>query len=202
MSPSEPQLAAAPVLFTILSGSLVSLSFYPPASAQASGANNSGVQLQEHLRDSVKPPRDFESSEQPLLAKDKTSSEIDSVESNEETTVFFKAVRFEGNSEIGTEALVQPFLPFIGQEVTFKQLKNAALESESIYKRDVITKSSHSSQVLIGNVVSELLKGFRILKFVGPIRVTSLVRKILQPAVNDKKSEILLQNLRTSVTAN
>ena len=183
--------------FTILAAdALVSLSvFIPPASAQASGANNSGVQLQEHLRDSVKPPRDFESSEQPLLAKDKTSSEIDSVESNEETTVFFKAVRFEGNSEIGTEALVQPFLPFIGQEVTFKQLKNAALESESIYKRDGFI----TTRVLIlpqdfnsGNVVIRVVEGFlEDLEIRGANSgLQAYVRKILQPAVNDKKSEI------------
>lgn len=60
----------------------------------------------------------------------------DVIEEVFEPTFFLKAIRFEGNNIYTYDELIQPFVEFIGKNVSFEDLKSASLEAESIYKRD------------------------------------------------------------------
>ena len=78
-------------------------------------------------------------------------------------TLFFKAVRFQSNTAISEAVLVQPFLSLIGEEVTFEQLQQAAIQSEAIYKKEGYI----TTRVLVppqdfnsGNIVIKAVEGF------------------------------------------
>jgi hemolysin activation/secretion protein len=166
-----------------------------PAAAQAPGAINPGVQLQEQMRESAQPPREYESPEQTPPAENNTNLPTDDFLSDEQQTVFFKAVRIKGNTEIRDGILVQPFLPLIGKEVSFKQLKNAALQSESNYKREGFITSRvliPSQDLQSGNIIIQVVEGFiEDIDVRGATTgLQAYIRKMLQPIANDGPSKI------------
>ena len=110
-------------------------------------------------------------------------------------TLFFKAVRFQSNTAISEAVLVQPFLSLIGEEVTFEQLQQAAIQSEAIYKKEGYI----TTRVLVppqdfnsGNIVIKAVEGF-----VQDVEVRgatpgmqAYVKKMLQPVSNPDTKQI------------
>jgi hemolysin activation/secretion protein len=191
------EFRCASVFFSIIAADAFVSLVIPglPAAAQAPGAINPGVQLQEQIRDSVPPPRDYESPEQALPDANNTNLPTDNIQSNEDQTVFFKAVRINGNTEFSDEILLQPFLALIGKEITFKQLEYAVLQSESIYKRAgfITTRVVIPAQDLnSGNVSIRVVEG--VIEDIdvrgASTGLQAYIRKMLQPIVNDGPSRI------------
>ena len=110
-------------------------------------------------------------------------------------TLFFKAVRFQSNTAIPEAVLVQPFLSLIGEEVTFEQLQQAAIQSEAIYKK----QGYITTRVLVppqdfnsGNIVIQAVEGF--IQDVDVRGATpalqAYVKKMLQPISNPNVKQI------------
>ena len=162
-----------------------------PAAAQAAGANNPGVQLQEQIRESAPPPRSYEA---PADVDTNPGLEIETSIQDEET-FFFKAVRVEGNKKIRTGLLVKPFLQYIGKDVSWAELKSAASQSERNYKdqgyitsRVVIPKQNIAS----GNVIVRVVEGFiDELEVRGASNgLQAYARKMLQPIASKDSKKI------------
>ena len=86
------------------------------------GVNNPGLQLQEQIRDSTNSTPNFDPSEE------SSKTESDNVNDSstdglviKDPTFFFKAIRFQGNTMYDDELLTDPFLDFIGEDITFQQ---------------------------------------------------------------------------------
>jgi hemolysin activation/secretion protein len=169
-----------------------------PAAAQVPGSINPGlqlqeqfnpgVQLQEQIRESAPPPRDYEAPLDNESGVDKINAPSDDLRTEE--SFFFKAVRIEGNSEFSDEILIQPFLPLIGKEVTFNQLKKAASQSELNYKKTGFITSRvliPSQDINSGNIVIKVVEGFiENIDVRGSADGTQeYIRKMLQPVVNN-----------------
>jgi hemolysin activation/secretion protein len=175
-----------------------------PASAQAPGALSPGVQLRElspgvqlreQLRESTpsapnyRPPED-------IIPTDNSSDEIlDDTSSEETQTFFFKAIRINGNEEISSGILSQPFLPFIGKEITFEQLKLAVSQAESIYKNQGFITSKvilPRQDIQAGNVYVQVIEGFiEDIEVKGATTgLQAYFLKMLQPVVNEGPSTI------------
>lgn len=110
-------------------------------------------------------------------------------------TLFFKAVRFQSNTAIPENVLVEPFLELIGEEVTFEQLQQAAVKSEALYKK----KGYITTRVLVppqdfnsGNIVIRAIEGY--LQDVEVRGATpglqAYVKKMLQPVANPDNKQI------------
>jgi hemolysin activation/secretion protein len=175
---------------------LASLSFsIKPVSAQSPGAINPGVQLQEQLRESADPvpkyekPKEFDPNDDAI--------DIQSIKTlpEDQPAFFFKAVRVSGNKEVRTGVLVKPFLPLIGKDVTFDQLKLAASRAELNYKNQgfITTKVIIPAQdIKSGNIVIQVIEGFiEDLQVRGATPgLQAYFRKMLQPIVNVDSSKI------------
>jgi len=165
-----------------------------PVFAQSTGAANPGVQLRQEMRDMVSPVPSYDpdvSQEDPL---DPPPDRPESAPQDQKT-LFFKAVRFQSNTVVEEEILVQPFVPLIGKEVTFEKLQQAAIQSEAIYKqagfittRVLVPPQDFSS----GNIVIQVVEGF-----IEEVEVRgstpgmqSYVKKILQPVSNPGSKKI------------
>jgi hemolysin activation/secretion protein len=166
------------------------------AYAQAPGANNPGVQLQEQIRDANQLTPTFDPSDENSEVKTESvnNSEKDGLEIDE-PTFFFKAIRFQGNTIYDDQFLIEPFLNFIGKSITFEQLKLAALQSESIYKnagyittRVLIPKQDIDS----GNVLIKVVEGYiESVEVRGATHgVQAYARKMLQPVANENSGTI------------
>lgn len=164
------------------------------------GVNNPGLQLQEQIRDSTNSTPNFDPSEE------SSKTESDNVNDSstdglviKDPTFFFKAIRFQGNTIYDDEVLIEPFLDFIGEDITFKQLKSAASQSESLYKNSgyITTRILIPKQNIdTGNVLIEVIEGFiESAEVRGSTHgVQAYARKMLQPIVNDGSANIFNYN--------
>lgn len=174
---------------------IISLPFsIQPAKAQAPGANNPGVQLQNQIKDSITPSPQFEDPKD--IDPGNNAIDTQSIQTlDDQPAFFFKAVRLRGNTKVRTGDLVKPFLPLIGKDVTLKQLENAALQSEYYYKKQgfITTRVLIPSQdIRSGNIVIQVVEGFiEDIEVRGSTTgLQAYFRKMLQPIVNDGPSKI------------
>ena len=138
-----------------------------PVFAQAPGAINPGVQLRQELRDMAPVTPNFDPGapqEDPL----DPPPDRPAAAPKAQKTLFFKAVRFQSNTAISEAVLVQPFLSLIGEEVTFEQLQQAAIQSEATSQ----PVYWYPLRILIQEIsLSKPSKvSFKISKFVVPLR--------------------------------
>ena len=165
-----------------------------PVLAQTPGAINPGVQLQQELRDMAPVTPNYDPGapqEDPL----DPPPDRPAAAPKEQKTLFFKAVRFQSNTAIPEAVLVQPFLSLIGEEVTFEQLQQAAIQSEAIYKK----QGYITTRVLVppqdfnsGNIVIQAVEGFiQNIEVRGATPgLQAYVRKMLQPVSNPDTKQI------------
>ena len=163
--------------------------FLSPALAQAPGAINPGVQLQEQLREASPAPPSYESDAPGAIKESSPAKDAPAADNSSEQLIFFKAVRFKGNTAIREGLLVRPFLNLIGEEVSFAQIRQAAQESEALYKKEgyittrvVIPPQDFAS----GNLVVQVVEGF--IQSVSVRGATpglqQYLKKMLQPVVS------------------
>ena len=53
-----------------------------------------------------------------------------------EKTILLNSISFKGNKTFSEEKLYEPFSKLIGKQVTFSDLSNAALEAQSLYRKE------------------------------------------------------------------
>ena len=159
------------------------------ALAQAPGAINPGVQLQEQLREASPAPPSYEQDAPESIREGPSTQDVPAADNPAEQTIFFKAVRFKGNTAIRDGLLVQPFLPLMGKEVTFAQIRQAAQKSKSLYVNDgyittsvVVPPQNFSS----GNIVIQIIEGFiqNIVVRGGTPGLQQYLKKMLQPVAS------------------
>ena len=165
-----------------------------PAFSQATNVTNPGVQLRQELLELAPATPGYDPGapqEDPLdPPPDKPASAPKA-----QKTLFFKAVRFESNTVIPEDVLVQPFLPLIGEEVTFEQLQQAAIQSEAIYKKEgyITTRVLVPAQDFnSGNIIIQAIEGFiQDVDIRGATPgLQAYVRKMLQPVLNSDNKQI------------
>ena len=165
-----------------------------PVFAQAPGAVNPGVQLQQELRD-MAPAAPSYDPVAPQADPLDPPPDRPAAAPQAQKTLFFKAVRFQSNTAIPEDVLVQPFLPLIGEEVTFEQLQQAAIQSEALYKKEGYI----TTRVLVppqdfnsGNITIQAVEGF--IQDVDVRGATpglqAYVKKMLQPVSNPEAKQI------------
>ncbi len=166
-----------------------------PAVAQAPGALNPGVQLREQLRENIPSTPKYVAPEKADPTDNSKDSDVNNSSTENTQTFFLKAIRIVGNNTIRTGILTQPFLPLIGTEITFEQLKNAAAQSELNYT----SKGYITSRVLIpqqniksGNITVRVVEGYiESLEVTGATSGSqAYFRKMLQPIVGDGSNSI------------
>ncbi|MDC2984901.1 hypothetical protein OAZ80_01085 [bacterium] len=165
-----------------------------PALAQAPGATNPGVQLRQELREMAPATPSYDSGtpqEDPL----DPPPDRPAAAPKAQKTLFFKAIRFQSNTVIPEAELVQPFLPLIGEDVTFEQLQQAAIESEAIYKK----RGYITTRVLVppqdfnsGNIVIKAIEGhLQDVEVRGATPgLQAYVKKMLQPVLNPETKQV------------
>lgn len=166
-----------------------------PVFAQAPGTINPGVQLRQELRD-IKPVTE-PNYDPGVPQEDPLDPPPDRpvAAPQAQKTLFFKAVRFQANTAIPEAVLVQPFLSLIGEEVTFEQLQQAAIQSEAIYKKEgyITTRVFVPPQDFnSGNIVIQALEGFiQNVEVRGATPgLQAYARKMLQPISNPDTKQI------------
>ena len=198
---------------------LLALVRTPSVFAQAQGSDNAGIQLKKNLPgDSLNIASTDKESDQKLpsdsASEDFVESQDDSIENeaivekdligeeesgsdtgSEEAKFFFKAVRFSGNQTISTDELIKPFIPLIGTETTFEQIKLAASQSELEYKKlGYITSRViiPVQDILSGNLTVRVVEGFlEDLQVRGATEgLQKYVRKQLVPVIDSQSQAI------------
>jgi hemolysin activation/secretion protein len=165
-----------------------------PTFAQAPGATNPGVQLRQELFDMTPLTPNYDPGAPQQVPLDPPPDKP-AAAPKAQKTLFFKSVRFQSNTAIPEDVLVQPFLSLIGEEVTFEQLQQAATQSEAIYKKEGYI----TTRVLIpaqdfnsGNIIIQAIEGF--IQDVDVRGATpglqAYVRKMLQPVSNPDDKQI------------
>ena len=160
------------------------------AYAQAPGAVNPGVQLQQELRE-----------KRQILSYEPGSEQRDSnVESNAEDpadetlgqTIFLKGIRFRGNTIVSTDVLIEPFIELIGKDVSFKDISKAVLESEKSYKklgyitsRVVVAPQDFDSGYVLVDVIEGYIESLNVTG--GGDAIQAYTRKMLQPLYGEGK---------------
>lgn len=167
------------------------------ALAQAPGAIDPGVQLQQQLRDSAPSAPAYDPTDElkPRNGPPSTPTDQPPTDQKSQQTLFLKAVRIQGNTAIREGVLIKPFLPLIGKDITFDQLQAAANQTEAIYKK----KGYITTRVLIpsqgftsGNVVVQVVEGFieKIEVRGATPGLQQYVKKMLQPVSNAGPKQI------------
>ena len=168
-----------------------------PALAQAPGALDPGVQLQEELRNITPPPPRYDPDED-LKLEEKTQPDSEDIE--DQSSILLKKVRIEGHTVLSDAVLMRPFAALVGGTITFQQLQQAALQAEALYKElgFITTRVVIPSQDFDGGEITiQVVEGF--IQDVDVRGATpglqAYVRRMLQPVGAESNRKVFNFNV-------
>ena len=174
-------------------GAVLVVGSTPEASAQAPGATNPGVQLQEELREQKIDAPNYEGSSQNDLGTESSGDETTNDTSDE--TIFLKGIRFKGNTIISSDKLIEPFINLIGKDVSFKNIAEAVSNAEKFYKesgyitsRVIIAPQNFDSGYILLDVIEGYIESIDVKG--GGDAIQAYMLKMLQPVFAEGKSKI------------